>query len=211
MLYKRKMQQPQIQEAIERYVEEVESVGCNLIELQWVELSKVKHSFIGVEQLKVYEKKGRRGFELNKRWVDDGEVVFYPDTRSRCWGYLVDTEANRIFLARTLKVRKFTIVDQKIKSEIYALAKDNDIDTELRRDDSIDKYLEKDIKFKKIRELEAELKKRDKQLESVKNEAQRNRPLVNVKLDPEKAQILKDKKKGRRLQLNNPYKQKVQL
>jgi len=168
-------------------IEDAASIGVDHIELCHIVNELYTVTTIGVEQLKIEHRKAGPGLsqlQLVKRWIKDGELVFYPDRRGRRWGYLADTEYNRKFLALSLCEREkwFVIVDKDIRNEIFKLAEKLGIDTTPHRADPLQHMLEKkNPELAKHNELERELEELKKQLEEEKKK--NIKPLSGVSIN----------------------------
>ena len=150
---------------IKKFLELASNAGIDTIELMWNDLRKQSAQIIGVEYPSVYVRKNEKRsgrVDFNVSWID-GDIRFYPDQNDRCYGYLADTENNRIFLAKMIMHDKFMVVDPSIRKEIEALAKEKGYQTTVVDvvDEGSYKYVkkdrEKDRYEEQIRKLEQQL------------------------------------------------------
>jgi len=121
---------------ISRFVDLASQGGYGIIELVW---AKVRNSTAKVSGFEIpVDNTNRERKDPNSREVDlsidvqkiSGMTRFFPDNSGRCWGYIIDTDANREKLAATLKTGWFKIVDNKIKEEIVKMAAEKEYPTE---------------------------------------------------------------------------------
>jgi len=146
MEIKRKID-PEIKEILEDLMDDAEDLGKSFIELKYGKPSKYLVSLRGRESLALIT--GRENGTTFRtvaggRIIKDGAIKFFPDTKNRCWGYMLDTENNRQYLAGQLKINHVIIADRKIKKEIYKLAEELGLETEVEIiDHSMDNYIRK--------------------------------------------------------------------
>lgn len=185
-----------VKNRLEGQIDSAAQAGVEMIELLWNQLDAYSTTVVGVQELKVEHVAqgiGRNTLQLRKTWIEDGELVFWPEMGSpvienkcRCYGYLADTKKNRLVLADMIRFNKFTIIDEKIRKEIFDLAKSEGIDTIIVRDTTMDKYLSrKDPKQGKILDLQAEKEELERKLKLYEDEAAKP-PLKGVTIDKSK-------------------------
>jgi hypothetical protein len=150
----RKKIDPDKREELESLMDDCEDLGFEFIQLRFGKQSKYPIKMRGRESLAVIRNR-QNGTTYTKvagsKIVKDGVLFFYPDDKARCWGYMLDTPNNRKYLAGQLKISHVTITDSKIKKEIYKLAEDLGIETEVvQTDHTLDSYLKKEEKVEEV-------------------------------------------------------------
>lgn len=172
-----------VKNRLEEQIESATQAGVEMVELLWNQLDAYNTTVVGVQELRVEHIAtgvGRSTLQLRKTWIEDGELVFWPEVNSpvvegkcRCYGYLADTTTNRLWLAEMIRYNKFTIVDETIRKQISALAEKEGMETTFVRDTSMDESLrKKDPKRDEILTLQEEkaaLEQKLRDIETAKN------------------------------------------
>jgi hypothetical protein len=129
-------------ERLEEIMDDAESFGYKFIELRLGNRSSYIEMICGLEEVKLNMSRAYGETVVSASGaviLKDGVVKFYPDNRSVCWGYMVDTENNRKWLAQQLSNSYVTIADKKIEEEIKELAKElGEATRKVARDKTID-------------------------------------------------------------------------
>ena len=137
----------EIVDELEELMEDAEDLGFNFIELRHGKQSKYPMHMRGRESLALISNRvnGTTYRKINgSKIISDGSIRFYPDNKARCWGYMLDTESNRKYLAGQLIVDHVIIADKKIKAEIVALATELKLGTKMiKKDHTMENYLSK--------------------------------------------------------------------
>lgn len=127
-----------------------------------------------------------------------GNTDFYPDRRGIRYGYVVDTDANRLRIAQSLSRGWFSVSDVRLANEIEELAVKNGIDTVLKAKPEV--HLRVTSREKKYmteaEQLRAELVALKQQIANAEAEGKVKveRPLSSVKIDKRRREeITKDK------------------
>jgi len=121
----KKLQNRDTQERLQEYIDDAATLGYKFIEVMDVKRLTFGRAFIGVEELTIAEKRvpGQQAVSgLVPNIIKDGVLDFHPDGKGRCYGYVLDTQKNREFLASQLERPLCTVLDTTTLNEIKMLA-----------------------------------------------------------------------------------------
>lgn len=171
----RKIKKKDDKEKLEQLISDASTLGIKFIELRYNKRTIIGPRYQGVLELRIEERSRNRGTEFGffSEWLEDGQLIFHPDRRDVCWGYLPvrsmsnKKDKNLLFLAETLRRGEFTIVDSDVLEKVREIAKENDWPTSPVPFSKIENYLSK---------------KRKENVELVKNELESENELLKAKL-----------------------------
>ena len=186
-----------IVEELEDLMTDAEDLGHSFIELRYSEESKYLVKLRGRESLAIISTR-KQGTTFRRiaggKIVNDGVIRFYPDKKAKCWGYMLDTENNRLYLAHQLHQNHVIIVDSKIKKEIFALAKKLGIETEVdTTDHTFDGYLNKNKKVEEVVEEKVEEVVESAAVRKIRLEAELK--ILDLEIEPKKKVPLRPAKR----------------
>jgi len=212
MIINRRFEKEFIKDLLEDYTDNVETQGYGFIEVRMTESGETTEEIIGLDEAKVnmIRKPGSRvTMASGVTIIKDGHYRFYPDKNWIRYGYILDTERNRRWLAAELKRGKYQAADRRVDEEIKELARDLGMPTfpMAARDTALDNYLHDTGKNKtdkvalemRIKELEEQLKSKkvsveessvedlEETIEKLEKKIEdKAKPLSGVKIDKNK-------------------------
>lgn len=177
-----------VRDAIENLIFDAEEFGHNFIELRHLTPCSTQDVILGVEEARVISRRtvgSRVATAQGVKIIKDGVLTFYPDTRLRRWGYLLDTPKNRRWLASQLVSPLVEVVDSRIRNEIIELAEAEGFATErVQADVSLQNYLNKNVPDE-VLEKNAEIEELKRQLAEEKKKAKEAKPLSGTRIKKE--------------------------
>lgn len=184
-------------DVVDAMIDVSNQLGVDIIELMWT-------PFNGAETYSIQELHGfkfpimgetnvLKDVDEVSEWVE-GILKFYPDGKGRCWGYIYDTEENRVKIYETMSTGWFRIVDRNLRETITKEAEEKGYQTQRseRTEVSIkkterEKNAERHAKKleERLREKEEEMKRLREELAIAKNEKQvrAERRLKGIKIE----------------------------
>lgn len=177
---------------VPKFFEQSASTGVDLIELLMI--PRNKGPYFSPFEIQGYEypidRIGGDMFDENGTvcdWVD-GTLVFYPDEKGMCYGYVFDTEKNRDLIATSLSTGWYRIVDQSKRDEILKYAESKGYDIKPRA-----------IKQVSIRKTKRERDYEDRQVSLEKQLFDTQEKLRKLELQKKEADRLKEKEVEKRV------------
>ena len=126
-----------------------------------------------------YDARGRQASAV----MDRGNVYLYPDKNGLRWGFILDTEQNRLALIAHLSQPILDVADKKIKKELIEYCDENGINTKptAQANPYIKKSLGELRTEKRADKLESDLRKAQLALKRLEEEKEENEKALLLK------------------------------